>query len=202
MPRSVSQIVTRPAKRAARYEDLLAVPEHLVAEILCGELVTHPRPAPRHARAVSRLHGILTPPFDLGVGGPGGWIFLIEPELHLGEHIAVPDVAAWHVDRLPVIPETAWIETAPDWICEVLSPSTQRHDRGDKRTIYAEAGVGHLWHVDPSLRMLEVFELREGKWLLAGVFHDDPPVAAPPFAALTFALGLLWPSDPPAQEQA
>jgi Uma2 family endonuclease len=194
----MSQTATSTEKRAATYEDLLAVPEHLVAELLFGQLVTHPRPAPRHARVVSRLHGVLTPPFDLGVAGPGGWVFLVEPELHLGEHVAVPDVAAWRLERLPAIPETAWIEMAPDWVCEVLSPSTERYDRGDKRTIYAEAGVGHLWHVDPILRMLEVFELRDGKWLLAGVFHDDAAVAAPPFAELTFALNLLWPLGSPA----
>jgi Uma2 family endonuclease len=198
----MSQTVTRTEKRAATYEDLLAVPEHLVAEVLFGQLVTHPRPAPRHARVVSRLHGVLTPPFDLGVAGPGGWVFLVEPELHLGEHIAVPDVAAWRLERLPAIPETAWIEIAPDWVCEVLSPSTERYDRGDKRTIYAEAGVGHLWHADPILKMLEVFELKDGKWLLLDVFHDNAEVAAPPFAEPIFSLGLLWPFDAPPADPA
>jgi Uma2 family endonuclease len=197
----MSQTRTQPEKRAATYEDLLAVPEHLVAEILFGELVTHPRPAPRHAVAASALGNVLGPPFQFGNGGPGGWIFMVEPELHLGEHVAVPDLAAWHRERLPALPETAWIETPPDWACEILSPSTQRHDRGDKRLIYAEAGVGHLWHVDPVLQMLEVFELRDGKWLLLDVFHDDAPVAAPPFAALSFRLGLLWPFEMPAPQQ-
>jgi Uma2 family endonuclease len=187
--------------RAATYEDLLAVPDHLVAEILCGELVTHPRPAPRHAIVVTRLSGILTPPFDLGVGGPGGWVFMVEPELHLGKHIAVPDLAGWQRERIAQLPDTAWIGVAPDWICEVLSPSTERYDRGDKRMIYSEAGVGHVWHVDPVLRMLEVFELRDGKWLLLDVFRDDAPVAAPPFAAPRFPLNLLWPFDPPPAAQ-
>ncbi len=120
-----------------------------------------------------------------------------EPELHLGEHVAVPDMAAWRRERLPALPETAWIETAPDWVCEVLSPSTERYDRGEKRLIYAEAGVGHVWHVDPVLKMLEVFELRDGKWLLLDVFRDDAQVAAPPFAEATFPLNLLWPFDAP-----
>jgi Uma2 family endonuclease len=189
------------AQRAATYEDLLAVPEHLVAEILFGELVTHPRPAPRHAIAGSALGGVLAPPFQFGSGGPGGWIFIGEPELHLGPHVAVPDLAAWRRERLPSLPETAWIGIAPDWICEVLSPSTQSYDRGEKRTIYAEAGVGHLWHVDPVLRMLEVFELREGKWLLLDVFHDNANVTAQPFAQVSFSLGLLWPFDPPVEAQ-
>ena len=176
------------------------MPEHLVAEILFGELVTHPRPAPRHARAANRLGTVLGPPFDLGDNGPGGWVFLGEPELHLGEHVVVPDLAAWRHERLPSFPDTAWIETAPDWVCEVLSPSTESYDRGDKRLIYAEAGVAHVWHVNPLLRMLEVYELKDGKWLLLDVFRDDAQVAAAPFAELTFALSLLWPFDPPAQQ--
>ena len=92
--------------------------------------------------------------------------------------------------------------TAPDWVCEILSPSTERYDRGDKRIIYGDAGVGHLWHVDPVLRMLEVFELRGGKWLLLDVYRDNADVAAPPFADVSFPLGLLWPFDPPAEGQA
>jgi len=126
---------------------------------------------------------------------------LDEPELHLGPHVAVPDLAAWRRERLPALPETAWIGVAPDWVCEVLSPSTERYDRGDKRVIYAEAGVGHVWHVDPVLRMLEVFELMDGKWLLLDVFRDDVQVAAPPFAEHNFSLGLLWPFDSPAETQ-
>jgi Uma2 family endonuclease len=188
--------MVQPAKRAATYEDLLAVPEPLVAEILFGELVTHPRPAPRHAHVVTRLSGVLAPPFDFGVDGPGGWVFLVEPELHLGEHVAVPDLAAWRYDRLPVIPDTAWIEVAPDWVCEVLSPSTESYDRRDKRLIYAEAGVTHVWHINPALKMLEVYELRDGKWLLLDVFGDDAQVAAAPFAEIGFSLNLLWSLGP------
>jgi Uma2 family endonuclease len=197
----MSDTVTRTEKRRATYQDLLDVPEHLVAEILFGELVIHPRPAPRHAVAASALGNVLGPPFQFGSGGPGGWLFIDEPELHLGEHVAVPDLAAWRRERLPTLPETAWIETEPDWVCEVLSPSTQRYDRGDKRLIYSEAGVGHLWHVDPVLQMLEVFELRDGKWLLLDVFHDDAEVAARPFGEARFRLGLLWPFEAPAPPQ-
>jgi Uma2 family endonuclease len=188
-------VMVQLAERAATYEDLLAVPDHLVAEILFGHLVTHPRPAPRHSGAASVLGALLIPPFQLGRAGPGGWIFLDEPELHLGEHVVVPDIAGWRRERLSEPPEAAWIDVAPDWICEVLSPSTEAYDRGEKRTIYAEAGVGHLWHVDPRPKMLEVFELRDRKWLLLDVFRDNADVAAPPFAAAAFSLGLLWPFD-------
>jgi Uma2 family endonuclease len=188
----MSHAVTKPPRRAATYEDLLAVPEPLVAEILFGELVTHPRPAPRHARVASRLEMLLGPPFDLGDDGPGGWVFLAEPELHLGEHVAVPDLAAWRYQRLPSLPDTAWIEVAPDWVCEVLSPSTESYDRGDKRLIYAAAGVGHVWHINPLLKMLEVYQLSDSKWLLLDVFRDDAQVAAAPFDELSFSLDLLW----------
>jgi Uma2 family endonuclease len=190
------QAVTKPARRAATYEDLLAVPEPLVAEILFGGLVTHPRPAPRHAHVVTRLSGLLGPPFDLRVGGPGGWVFLVEPELHLGEHVAVPDIAAWRIERLPQLPDTAWIEVAPDWLCEVLSPATESYDRGDKRLIYAAAGVTYVWHIDPVLRMLEAYELKDGKWLLLDVLQDDAQVAAAPFPEVGFSLNLLWSLGP------
>ena len=191
--------MAKPAKRAATYEDLLAVPEHLVAEILFGTLVTHPRPAPRHARVANRLGTVLGPPFDLGAGGPGGWVFLGEPEIHLGQHVVVPDLAGWRRERLPAIPETAWIDVPPDWICKVLSPSTEGYDRGEKRAIYAEAGVGYLWFIDPRSFLLEVFELRERKWVLVDTFRDDANVAAPPFAEAAFSLSLLWPFDPSPQ---
>jgi Uma2 family endonuclease len=188
----MSQAVTKPARRAATYEDLLAVPEPLVAEILFGHLVTHPRPAPRHSLTASRLGTILGAPFDLGVGGPGGWVFFDEPEVHLGAHVVVPDLAAWHQERLSSFPDTAWIETAPDWVCEVLSPSTESYDRGDKRRIYAEAGVSHVWHINPVLRMLEAYELSHGKWVLLDVYSGDAQVTAAPFAEISFSLDFLW----------
>jgi Uma2 family endonuclease len=189
--------IAQSARRAATYEDLLAVPEPLVAEILFGELVTHPRPAPRHAFAASALGSVLGPPFQFGRGGPGGWVFLDEPELHLGDRVAVPDLASWRIDRLPSLPDTAWIEAAPDWVCEVLWPSTESYDRGDKRLIYAEAGVAHVWHINAVLRMLEVYQLKDGKWLLLDVFRDDAQVSAAPFEELSFSLSLLWSPSPP-----
>jgi Uma2 family endonuclease len=193
----MTQAVAKPARRAATYEDLLAVPEPLVAEILFGELVTHPRPLPRHARAAIHLGTILNAPFGLGINGPGGWVLLPEQELHLNGHVVVPDLAGWHLERLPELPETAWIEVAPDWVCEVLSPSTESYDRGEKRLIYAETGVSHVWHINPFLKLLEVYELKNGKWLLLDVFSEgNAQVAAAPFAELSFSLSLLWESTP------
>jgi len=185
------------AERVATYEDLLTAPEHLVAEILYGRLVTHPRPAARHATAATALGGALMPPFQFERDGPGGWIFMAEPELHLANHVVVPDLAAWRRERLAELPQTAWIEVPPDWVCEVLSPSTEAYDRGEKRIIYAEAGIGHLWHVDPRPRILEAFALRDGKWLLIDVLRNNADVAVAPFVEASFPLGLLWPFDAP-----
>jgi len=178
--------------RPATYADIEALPPNMVGEIIFGVLHAHPRPTPRHAKSVHRLSFEVTGPFDYGRGGPGGWEFMIEPELHLGSHIVVPDIAGWRRERLTPFPTTAYIETPPDWVCEVLSPSTQAVDRTDKLAVYAEFGVGHCWYVDPLAKTLEVLALTGGKWLLAATFKDADPVTAPPFEAHTFQLDVLW----------
>jgi len=180
------------AEHLATYEDLRKVPENRIAEIIDGRLEVQPRPAPKHALATSGLGMEIGPPFQGGRGGPGGWWILDEPELHLGDHVLVPDLAGWRKERLPVMPETAWFEVVPDWICEVLSPATAQRDRGAKRRIYADFGVAHLWLLDPDQRTLEAFGLREERWLLLDTFAGDDEVKAPPFAAVTFSLTGLW----------
>ncbi|MCJ2127225.1 Uma2 family endonuclease [Methylobacterium sp. J-077] len=186
------------ALHSATYADLMAVPEHLVAEIVDGTLETHPRPRPRHALAVSDLNTVLGPPFRQGRGGPGGWLFMIEPELHLGAHVVVPDLAGWRRPRMPSITESAYIETPPDWVCEILSPSTARLDRGPKRRIYAEAGIGHLWLLDPGEGFLEGFGLADGRWVVLATVQRGETVALPPFDAVPFPLDDLFPFDDPA----
>src|SRR3954471_2014812 len=151
-----------PAQRRATYDDLLKVPDILVAEILDGELFTSPRPASPHTYASSVLRGALDP-FDRrigGPGGPGGWWLLFEPELHLGADILVPDLAGWRRERMPVFPDQPAVRLAPDWVCEVISPSAGRSDRPRKLPIYARERFEHVWIVDPLQRTLEVF-LRE-----------------------------------------
>jgi len=193
-------IMADAVKRHATYADLLAVPPHLVAEILASELVTHRRPAPRHGSAASELGVELGAAFGRGRGGPGGWVFLDEPELHLGSHVAVPDIAGWRRERMQQWPETAYIELAPDWLCEVLSPSTVAYDRGIKRRIYAEAGVRHIWLLDPVTKQLEAFRLEGRNWLLLGTVSAGETVSLEPFDAISFPLDDLFPLDeaPPA----
>ena len=179
--------------RQATYQDVLDAPPNKVAEVVHGALYTHPRPAMRHAWASSGLGSKLVEPFNFGRGGPGGWWIVDEPELHLGDDIVVPDLAGWRHTRMPEFPDTAYCEMAPDWVCEVLSPSTRSLDRGAKQSIYARENTAHLWFVDPDARKLEVFELREGRWLLLKALAGNAPVSLPPFDAITFALGDLWP---------
>jgi Uma2 family endonuclease len=181
-----------PQKEAATYQDLLAVPEHLVAEIIDGELVTSPRPAIRHASAGSGLMGWLDGPFRRGRGGPGGWVILFEPELHLHADVLVPDVAGWRRERMPKIPDAPAIDVPPDWVCEILSPRTAALDRANKMPIYARERVSHLWLVDPAPRTLETYRLGDGAWILLGTFKDDARVRAQPFEAIEFELADLW----------
>ena len=190
---------TRTAEREstqiprATYQDVLDAPAHRVAEIVDGTLYTHPRPAMPHARASSSLGVKIGGPFDYDAGGPGGWWIIFEPELHLDEDILVPDLAGWCRKRMLDYPDTAYVTLAPDWVCEVLSPSTRRLDLHGKRPVYAHEGVRHLWLVDPTDRTLEAFELREGEWVLIASAKDDDPISIRPFDAITFSLGDLWP---------
>ena len=186
---------TGPGDESSRatYQDVLDAPPHKVAEIVDGVLQMSPRPAPRHAVANAVLGSSILPPFHLGRGGHGGWWILDEPELHLGDDILVPDLAGWRRERMPSLPETAYFPLAPDWVCEVLSPSTMAFDKAGKRPVYAREGVGHLWFVDPDARFLEAFELRDGRWALLKALTDDGPVSLPPFDAISFELGDLWP---------
>lgn len=181
-----------PAEKPASYADLFDLPEHLTGQIVNGRLIAQPRPRPKHAAAYSGIGIELGGPYHYGRGGPGGWWILDEPELHLDADVLVPDLAGWRRERMPRLPETAWFELPPDWVCEILSPTTARLDRAEKLPIYARHGVKHAWLVDPDLRMLEVFENREGKWLLLTVLENDDPVSQPPFDAISFALGNLW----------
>jgi Uma2 family endonuclease len=170
----------------------LAAPEHLIAEVLDGELVLQPRPAARHSVVASTLGEELGPPFKRGRGGPGGWLILDEPELHLASDILVPDLAGWRRERLDRIGDEAFIEMAPDWVCEVLSPSTEKRDRAAKLPIYARERVSHTWLVNPVQRTLEVLRLTSERWLTLAVHHDDHRVRAEPFDAIELDLSVLW----------
>jgi Uma2 family endonuclease len=186
-------MAANPAKRSATYADVLAAPEHMVAEIIDGELNLQPRPAKPHAAAATALGEELGPPFKRGKGGPGGWIILDEPEVHLGENVLVPDLAGWRRERMPVMTtEESYFTLAPDWVCEVLSPRTAVIDRVKKLPIYARAEVAHTWLVNPLERTLEVLRRQGSGWLIVDVFEGNAQVRAEPFDAIALDLAVLW----------
>ena len=181
-------------RRQALYDAYCAVPEHQRAEIIDGTLYVLPRPAPRHANATSVLGGKLNGAFQLGDGGPGGWWILDEPELQLVplEPMA-PDLAGWRVEHMPALPETAYFALTPDWICEVLSKSTEATDRNKKLPIYAAHGVRHVWLIDPIAKTLEVHSLDDDhRWRDVRVYEGDARVRAEPFAVIELDLAALW----------
>ena len=186
-------------KSPATYADLLQVPDHLVAEILDGELHASPRPALPHARAASVLGVAIGGPFDRGAGGPGGWWILFEPELHLGPDVLVPDLAGWRRERLPVIPSEPFLSLAPDWVAEIVSPSTETIDRVKKLAIYARERVGHVWLISPLAQTLEVYELERDRWVLAATHGGSDAVRADPFGAVELDLASLWSGTSAAQ---
>ena len=151
------------ARRRATYDDLIAVPDNLVAEIIDGELVTSPRPASPHALAATRIGTALGGPFDRPPGGglPGGWWLLFEPELRLGEDVIVPDFAGWRRDRMPVLPNVVGFTQPPDWVCEVVSPSTG-------------------------------YRLEDNRWVVAGTHAASEHVRAEPFDAVELDIGRWW----------
>ena len=191
---SKSRVAQPPVSDHSTYQDVLDVPPHKVAEIVEGTLYTQPRPAMPYATAKSRLWGRIGTPFDLGDGGPGGWWIIFEPELHLDEDILVPDIAGWRRERMPEPPTGVYCTLAPDWVCEVLSPSTRKLDLGGKRAVYAREGVGYLWLVDLDAQSLEAFKLRGTEWVLIDSLYGSAPVSLPPFEAISFDLGDLWSS--------
>ncbi len=184
--------VLHSVMRGATYEDLVKVPDHLVAELVDGELFTSPRPASRHSLATTALSGDLSARFGRGRDGPGGWWILIEPELHLGKDVFVPDIAGWRRERMPTIPDVAAFELVPDWVCEVVSPHTAGLDRLRKLPRYAGYGVAHAWVIDPAAHGLEVYRLEGRHFALVATFEGSQPVYAEPFDAVEIELGALW----------
>jgi Uma2 family endonuclease len=180
------------SRKKATYADLEAVPPHRVAELVDGELYVSPRPDWPHASAKGALFGELHGPFNRGRGGPGGWVLLPEPELHLGEDVLVPDLAGWRRERMPKLPRVVGFTLAPDWVCEVLSPSTAVLDREKKMKVYAREGVRHLWLVDPLRQELEVYEFAGNRWALLGTHTGQERIHAEPFTSLLLELGELW----------
>lgn len=184
-----------PQRKLATYADLLALPEDVRGEVLAGELTLSPAPLPRHSKAQGSARRFLGGPFDDddGRGGPGGWWIFVEVDVALGPHdIVRPDLVGWRRERLPQPGTMRPIQVAPDWVCEVLSPSTAARDRVAKRRLYAQAGIPYYWLIDPELRLLEALALREGVWVELGVFDETASARIAPFDAVELEIGRLF----------
>jgi Uma2 family endonuclease len=179
-------------KKVATYADLVELPPELVGEIIDGELIASRRPASLHARAASRMGIEVGGPFGRGKGGPGGWVILDEPELHVVGEVLVPELAGWRRERMPEFSDVGYFELAPEWVCEVLSPGTAKIDRARKMPHYAAAAVRHVWLVDPAATTLESYRLDGEGWRLVQTLAGEATVRAEPFDAIEFELGSLW----------
>lgn len=185
----------RPHLKPSLYEQLEALPEGLTGEILDGQLHTQPRPTLEHGYTETSLAGELVNPFQRGRGGPGGWLIVMEPELHFirDTEVGVPDLAGWRRERLPALPKAEHRAlVVPDWVCEILSPSTERKDREVKMPIYARFGVAYAWLVDPRAHTLDAYALEAGAWRAIGRFAGGARVSVAPFEAVTISLDDLW----------
>ena len=182
-------------RKRATYQDILDAPPNTIAEIINGQLHVSPHPFAPHTSVASSLQTELGPPFNRGRGGPGGWIILVEPEVHFGDDVLVPDLAGWRRERMPVIPDKH-ITVVPSWICEVLSKSTERIDRMEKMPIDAAYGVEHAWLVSPRRRTLEAYRLVDGRWTTLAIYDAHDRARIEPFDAIELDLATLWADMP------
>jgi Uma2 family endonuclease len=196
-------MTAEPARKKAIYEDLYSIPENMTGEIINGELIVTPKPAPRHALAAVALGTKIPPRYHFGEGGgPGGWVILTEVEIMFGEDLLVPDWSGWKKERFPGWPETNWFSTSPDWVCEIVSPCTAGNDRIRKMHIYARFSVTYYWLIDPRDRTLEAFVLQSGSWVKLGGFVGNDKVRAEPFIEVEFDLGSFWTDENTPQPEA
>jgi Uma2 family endonuclease len=183
----------RDLGRPATLADLEALPPHLKGEIIDGELYVQPRPRAAHANVEGGIVEDLRGPYHRGLGGPGGWWILPEPGIEApGSPEFSPDVAGWRRERMPKLPEGAPIRVVPDWICEVLSPTTRGYDQVTKRRFYPRIGVEWLWYVDVEARSVTVSRLAGEKWIEVAVHGDDEKVRLEPFASVEIELASWW----------
>jgi Uma2 family endonuclease len=181
-------------QRRATYEEIVALPEHVTGEIIDGVLYTHGRPHPRNLRVEGGIIGALNP-FDAepdATGQPGGWWLLREVEWHSGEDVIVPEFTGWRRERMPRFPDGAWVDLSPDWACQIVSTSTTRLERAIKMPYMAKQGIPHLWFVDPIIRVVEVYRLEAGRWVLLATHEGDSRVRMEPFEVAEIDLSRWW----------
>ena len=188
---------TKPSPRAPTLADIDALPPGIVGEIIEGVLYTTTKPRIRHQRTTRTIGGRIGDPFDHGRGGPGGWWIVTEPGIELPNTPEIsPDVVGWRRERMPELPVDEPIRVVPDWVCEILSPTTRRHDMLRKQPYYAKVGVPFMWLVDIEARVLTVYRLESSDWRMIGTYCDESEARIEPFDAVALELGDWWPPAP------
>lgn len=180
------------ARARATYQDVLAAPERMIAEIIDGDLHTSPRLSPLHAHAKTAIGSTVFSAFSRETAASARWVVLNGPEIHFRDDILVPDIAGWRRERMPERPSEPYITVYPDWVCEVQSPSTVRMDRVHKKRIYAREGVQYMWLVDPEAETLEVLVRSGDLWQEVGLYSGDDKARAVPFDAIELDLSRWW----------
>lgn len=174
--------------------DLDALPPGVVGEIIEGVLYTMTKPRGWHQRTTCTIGGSIGAPFDYGVGGPGGWWILNEPGIELPNTPEIsPDVAGWRRSRMSNPPIDEPIRTVPDWVCEILSPTTRRHDLTVKLPYCAKIGVAYHWLVDLDARLLIAQRLEAGHWVTCAECRDETAARIAPFDAVSLDVASWWP---------
>ena len=186
----------KPSPKHATLADLDALPPGIIGEIIEGVLYTMTKPRMRHQRTTTRIGANVGDPFDVGRGGPGGWWIVVEPGIELPDTPEIaPDVAGWRRERMPEIPVDEPVRIAPDWVCEVLSPRTRRHDLVIKMPYYAKVGVPYAWLVDIDARVLTAHRLESGRWLTVGTYSDETEARIEPFDTVPLNIASWWPPE-------
>lgn len=188
------------ARRMPTHADLADLDPAGAYEILGGEIVEKAAPSGEHGDAQAGLNELVRPPFHRrpgGEGGPGGWWILTEVEVELGLHDLVrPDLVGWRRERLPERPTGSPQRLSPDWVCEILSPSTARRDLGEKARLYHRHQVPWYWTVDPVAGFVQVLRHTPEGYLVEVVAGPGEPARLPPFDAVALDLGRLFGVEP------
>lgn len=183
----------QPARKPPTLADLDALPKGVKGEIIGGVMYTMTRPRGHHQRTGLEIGADLRDPFMRGRGGPGGWWILPEPGIELPNTPEIsPDVAGWRRERLPSLPADAAITVVPDWVCDILSPTTRRHNLLIKKPYYAKVGVPYHWIVDLDARTIATYRLENARWVELGVFGDERDARIEPFEAVALDVASWW----------
>jgi Uma2 family endonuclease len=182
-----------PTRRLATLADLPVEREGQGYEIVAGVIVEKASPSFEHGEAQGAAVAHARRFRGSGSGGPVGWWIAVEVDVELEPHeLYRPDVAGWRRDRTPDRPRGWPVRIRPDWVCEILSPSTAARDMGHKLRTYHRHAVGHVWIVDPEHRTLTVYRHGVEGYVVASAAGADETMIVEPFEGLPLHVGTLF----------